>query len=106
MKNFLTAMSFGLAVLLGTSACAVTSDQSTVGEYVDDSAITARVKTRFAEDEKVSAMRINVETLKGVVMLSGFAVSEEEKDRATEVARGVPNVKKVVNSIVVRKPTK
>lgn len=106
MKQFLSTISVGLAILLGTSACAVTSHQSTVGEYVDDSAITARVKTRFAEDEKVSAMRISVETLKGVVTLSGFAISEEEKSRAGEVARGVPNVKSVVNGIVVRKPTK
>lgn len=101
MRNFFTAVSFAMAVLLGTSACAVSSEQSTVGEYVDDATITTRVKARFAKDETVSAMRINVETMKGVVMLSGFAVSDMEKKKAADVARGVPHVKEVRNSIVI-----
>ena len=45
---------------------AVTREQSTVGQYVDDTTITTRVKTKFAEDSTVSAMAINVETLKGL----------------------------------------
>lgn len=104
MKNIISAMSFAFAILLGTAACAVSSDQSTVGQYVDDTTITTRVKARLVSDDKVSAMRINVETLKGVVMLSGFAVSEAEKNRAAEVARQVPHVKGVRNSIVVEPP--
>lgn len=104
MKKSAAILSFLLPVLLGSGACAVSTDQSTVGEYVDDATITARVKKRFAEDETVSAMRISVETLKGVVVLSGFAVSETEKKRAAKVARGVPNVKKVDNRIVVELP--
>jgi osmotically-inducible protein OsmY len=91
--------------LLGTAGCAVTDRQSTVGQYVDDTTITTRVKTRFAEDPKVSAMRISVETLNGTVQLSGFAASEAERDRATELARSVPDVKQVRNNIVVKPPT-
>lgn len=106
MKKSLTILSFLLPVLLGSGACAVATEQSTMGEYVDDATITTRVKKRFTEDETVSAMRISVETLKGVVVLSGFAISESEKKRAAEVARGVPNVKKVDNKIVVESPNK
>ena len=106
MKKFLTILSFLLPVFLGSGACAVSTEQSTVGEYIDDATITTRVKKRFAEDEIVSAMRISVETLKGVVVLSGFAVSESEKNRAAEVARGVPNVKDVSNKIIVEPPKK
>ena len=91
--------------LLGTAGCAVTDRQSTVGQYVDDTTITTRVKTRFAEDATVSAMRISVETLNGTVQLSGFAASEAERDRATELARSVPDVKQVRNNIVVKPPT-
>jgi osmotically-inducible protein OsmY len=88
--------------LLGAAGCAVTDNQSSVGEYVDDATITSRVKTRMAEDPQVGAMRLQVETLNGTVQLSGFATSAAEKARAAEIARSVPNVKRVRNDIVVR----
>jgi hyperosmotically inducible protein len=105
MKKLLLAAAIGLTSTLYLGGCAVTSGQSSVGEYVDDSAITARVKAKFAEDKQVSAARINVETLKGEVQLSGFASSEAEKNRASELAAGVADVKKVRNNISVRAAT-
>lgn len=104
MKKILIASTVVLATLttLGTSGCAVTSGQSTVGEYVDDATIATRVKARFAEDSQVSAMRIQVEALKGTVQLAGFATSQAEKDRAGQIARGVPDVKEVRNNIIVK----
>jgi hyperosmotically inducible periplasmic protein len=106
MKTLILAASLALCAMTSTTltGCAVSSGQSTVGDYVDDATITTRVKTRFAEDPQVSAMRIKVETLKGEVELSGFATSDAEKERAAEVARSVPNVKAVRNNIVVRAP--
>jgi osmotically-inducible protein OsmY len=86
----------------GYTGCAVTDGQSTVGQAIDDTTITTRVKARMAEDPNVSAMRIDVETLNGVVQLSGFATSPAEKDRAAMVVRNVPNVREVRNNIVVR----
>jgi osmotically-inducible protein OsmY len=106
MDNKYFSASILVLALLGTAGCAVTSGQSSVGQYVDDTTITTRVKTRFAEDPKVSAMRISVETLNGTVQLSGFADSEVERDRAAELARSVPDVKQVRNNIVVKPPTK
>ncbi|KAB2965042.1 BON domain-containing protein [Zoogloea sp.] len=102
MKN--TAMTLALSGLLAFTAvgCAVTRDQSTVGEYVDDATITARVKAKFAEDPKVSAMAISVETLKGVVQLSGFAKSMTEKNHAEGIARATAGVKSVTNDIVLK----
>lgn len=94
-----------LALALGgLQGCAVTSGQSSVGQYVDDATITTRVKARMAEDPTVAAMRIKVETLKGEVQLSGFATSQAEKDKAGAIAAAVPDVKGVRNSIVVSKP--
>jgi len=46
-----------------------------VGEYIDDSVITSRVKSKFADDSRVGAMSIRVETLEGVLELSGFGNS-------------------------------
>ncbi len=100
------ASSILAVALFATAGCAVTSGQSSVGQYVDDKTISTRVKTRLAEDPQVSAMRINVETLNGTVQLSGFAASETEKSRAGQIARSVPDVKDVRNSIVVKEPEK
>ncbi len=97
-----TMASLAIAATLVTGGCAVTSGQSSVGQYVDDATIATRVKARFAEDTQVSAMRIQVEALKGTVQLAGFATSQAEKDRAGQLARGVPDVKEVRNNIIVR----
>lgn len=88
----------------GLSGCAYTSGQSTLGQYADDATVTARVKKRLAQDPQVSAMRISVETLKGVVELSGFAISGTEKNRAGEIARAVPGVRDVRNHLIVQAP--
>jgi osmotically-inducible protein OsmY len=101
MKKLILA-SFLAIGALATTGCAVTSGQQQVGAYVDDATITSRVKTRFAEDPSVSTMRISVETLNGTVQLAGFASSESERLRAAQIARAVPDVKEVRNSIVVR----
>lgn len=93
------AAAFTLVQLTG---CAVARDQQSVGSYIDDTAITTRVKARMAEDKTVSAMSINVETLKGTVQLSGFAKSAEERSAAERLARSTPGVQAVRNDIVVR----
>jgi osmotically-inducible protein OsmY len=105
MKAISFVLLCAIAGSAGLTGCAVGSGQSSVGQYVDDATITTRVKARFAEDKDVSAMRINVETLKGVVQLAGFATSETERARAAQVARQVPGVQTVKNDIVVRSPS-
>ncbi len=81
--------------------CAVWRDQETVGAYVDDATLTSRVKAKFAADPVVSAMAIKVETLKGVVQLSGFAKSAAERSTAEKLARATSGVVAVRNDIVV-----
>ena len=88
--------------LLTLSGCAVTRGQETVGAYIDDAAITSTIKTRFIESKDVDAASIKVETLKGTVMLSGFAKNATEKAQAQVIARGVNGVKSVENGIAVR----
>lgn len=90
------------ASLLTMGGCTVFRGQSTVGQAVDDSAITTQVKARFAESPVVSALAINVETVHGVVQLSGFAKSVNERTTAESIARKVPHVKSVKNDIIVK----
>lgn len=88
--------------LLVVSGCAVTRDQETVGAYIDDTGITTSIKARFVDNKEVDASSIRVETLNGTVQLSGFAKSQNEKNTAESIARGVKGVKAVRNEIVVR----
>jgi len=89
-------------VLLTTAGCAVTRGQETTGAYIDDAALTTRIKARFVENKEVDAASIKVETLNGTVMLSGFAKSSNERSTAERIARGVNGVKSVKNEIAVR----
>ena len=90
--------------LLATAGCAVTRGQESVGNYVDDAAITTAVKARFVESKAVSAASISVETMKGTVMLSGFATSNSERSEAEALALKVNGVRSVKNEIAVRRP--
>ena len=95
-----------LATLTGitllSTGCAVVRGQETVGAYVDDAAITTAIKAKFVDDKVVSAASISVETLNGIVQLSGFAKSTAEKSQAEQIARNSKNVRSVRNDIVVR----
>jgi osmotically-inducible protein OsmY len=100
-RQILVAAAAASALVFGTG-CSVFRDQQSVGSYVDDATITTQVKAKFAEDKTVSAMTISVETLKGVVQLSGFAKTAEERVMAERLARTVSGVQSVKNDIVVR----
>ena len=89
-------------ITIVSAGCSVARHQQTVGSYVDDAGITTAVKAKFAEDKSVSATSISVETLNGVVQLSGFAKSVTEKTQAGALARNTKNVREVRNNIVVR----
>lgn len=73
-----------------------------VGQYVDDSTITAKVKAKHAEDKMVSALGVEVETKQGVVILSGEAKTEGEIQRAEVLAKQVEGVKSISNMIELK----
>ena len=108
MKSSLRITTTCLALLLGTGAtlvstgCAGTSTKESTGEYIDNSAITAKVKSALVSDDVVKAREINVESFRGKVQLSGFVSTEAEKDRAGRVAKGVVGVTEVENNIQVK----
>ena len=89
-------------LLLG---CAAFSGRETVGEYVDDAAITASVKNAIFQDPKLKASQIHVETFKNQVQLSGFVDSPRDITRAGQIAANIEGVQGVNNSLIVRKRT-
>jgi hyperosmotically inducible periplasmic protein len=101
MRTTLAATVAAVA-LIALPGCAVTRGQESVGAYVDDTAITTAVKARFVDNKDVDASSISVETLKGTVMLSGFAKNSTERSTAESLTWKVDGVKAVKNEIALR----
>ncbi|MDA8177953.1 MAG: BON domain-containing protein [Deltaproteobacteria bacterium] len=91
-----------IALITAFLGCASTPTREGTGEYVDDSAITAKVKAAILNEPSLKVFQINVETFKGEVQLSGFVDSARSVSKAGEVARGVSGVKSVRNNLIVK----
>jgi hypothetical protein len=83
-------------VLPLTAACG-----KTVGETIDDTTITTRVKTAMLNDPAVGGLGIDVDTFKGVVTLSGRVKTESERSQAVALARRVSGVVEVKDALQV-----
>ena len=83
-------------------ACASDNSARSTGEYVDDSVVTAKVKSALVADPTTKAYQIEVETFEGVVQLSGFVDSSASISRATQVAQNIDGVKSVKNDLKLR----
>jgi hypothetical protein len=97
-------LSFLVCIVLVAAfmGCASTEKKRGTGEYIDDGAITTKVKAAILNEPTLKVFQINVETFKGDVQLSGFVDSAQSVSKAGEVARGVKGVKSVKNSLIVR----
>lgn len=85
-----------VTVLMSAAGCG-----RTVGETIDDATITARVKTALLNDPDVAGLRIDVDTAKGVVTMSGVVRSQNEVQRAIQIARNVGGVVDVRSTLQV-----
>ena len=88
--------------LTALAGCASTQKQESTGQYVDDTAITTKVKAAIFNEPTLKSAEINVETFKGVVQLSGFVSSQASEKLAMDVARTVPGVKSVKDDMRVK----
>lgn len=75
---------------------------ATLGENIDDTGITTRVKAALAADKGSSLTRVGVETTRGVVQLTGIVESAADRSRAEQVTRTVGGIKGVTNNLQVR----
>jgi osmotically-inducible protein OsmY len=100
-----------VALMAGTmAACSSNSSKegslehagATAGRAVDDSVITTKVKSALIADPVTKAHEISVETNDGTVQLSGFVDNSEQRSRAVEIAKEVPGVKNVKNSLQIK----
>lgn len=85
-----------LVAPIATAACG-----KSVGETIDDATITTRVKTALLNDPDVGGLRIDVDTFKGVVTLSGRVKSKDEEAKAIQLAKGIGGVQDVKSTLQV-----
>lgn len=90
---------FAAIAMATTLGCASTSKSEGTGEYVDDTVITAKVKTAILNKPGLKSAEINVETFKGVVQLSGFVAQPSDQQLAVATAQAVGGVKSVKNDM-------
>jgi hyperosmotically inducible protein len=100
-----TAKNTGTAIKEGTTEAAqeVGEKAEDVGKKVEDGSITAAIKMKLANDETVSASKIDVDTKDGLVTLNGTVSTQTEADRAISLARTVDGVKDVRSNLIVER---
>src|SRR3990170_386825 len=84
------------------AACTSTPTRESTGEYIDDAAISNKVRAQLIGDKDLNIFQIDVTTFKGTVQLSGFVNSESIKARAGRVAGSVKGVREVHNNLIVK----
>jgi len=102
MRNRILSLLVCVTLVTAFLGCASTPTRESSGQYVDDSALTTKVKAAIFDDPLLKVLQINVETFKGEVQLSGFVDSAQNVRRAGEVARSVNGVKSVKNDLIVK----
>jgi len=91
-------IALAIVLVAGVSGCQALTGE-TFGEHIDDTTITTTVKTRLAAEKGTTLTRVQVDTDRGVVQLSGVVETAAEKARAEQIARGVGGVKSVKNNL-------
>ena len=87
-KSFIGASVCVLLTLLSLKAFS----NPTVGEFVDDTVITTKVKEKILMDKSLSSLNFNIETKKGVVSISGKVPTDDEASKAVEIAASTEGV--------------
>lgn len=104
---FTMVVGCGPALLVGGTAVGykVATDERSFGGIWNDSTITMKVKSDLVEAPTINAMSIDVDTLDGVVFLTGVIETKEAAKRAVEIAQKVSGVKKANNNLQVGEKT-
>ena len=129
-SSCLLTISAAVAAVLALSACSKRDDQ-TVGQSLDkgvatakaelndakeatqsaaasagtaatDAAITTKINAALVADDRLKALKIDVDTKNGMVMLTGAAPDADSRDRATAMAKAVGGVVDVDNRLTVQ----
>ena len=97
----LQKLTVSVALVVATLATAGAIEARSVGQVIDDTAITTQVKAKLTADRLSNLTKIEVTTNDGIVTLAGVVEEPERKARAAQIASSVDGVKGLVNNIHV-----
>lgn len=103
-KFFLSLVLVGAFLAAGSVAAEDKSpdSESSVGEFVKDSAITTQIKAKILTEKEINSLHIKVDTdNSGIVVLTGAVKSAAEKERIHDLAHSVEGVRKVINKLTI-----
>ena len=89
----LAFMSYGCACFTGRTA----------GETIDDSSITTAINLKIIEDPELKYLKINVDTFRGNVTLTGTVKSKQAEQRLIDLSKSVKGVKSVKTNLIIEK---
>lgn len=105
LKRWLMGVGQGMAslCLIATLAGCQSTHGQTTGQYVDDSMITSKVKSKLVADRFGNLSRVEVDTTNGTVHLNGIVENAEQKARAGQLAAQVDGVRRVDNDLQIQR---
>jgi len=95
----------GMTATIALTGCEMFNHHSgdrTAGRTLDDKTITATIKHDLDREQVYKFNGVDVKTFDGVVQLSGFVDTNEQKDRAGDIAQHAEGVTQVVNNISLK----
>jgi len=101
MKPQLLAM-YSLVLAGLFVGCASSPQRESTGEYIDDSVISAKVKTDLLRCPMVSGLDINVQTFKNRVQLNGFVDNAQQAEQAAKLAKEIGGVGAIENHLSIK----
>jgi hyperosmotically inducible protein len=81
---------------------AASTPSTTVGTEIDDTVVTASVRSALLADPEVKSLDVKVETRKGEVQLSGFVDNLAQVERISAIVKGVQGVKTIDNKMTMK----
>jgi hyperosmotically inducible periplasmic protein len=97
----IACVAFALNATAQTGASAPPASSETLGQHIDDGAVTTKVKAELLSAKNVKSTHIHVKTRQGIVWLSGSVPSADDKSAAQDVAQNVEGVKGVRNHLKI-----
>jgi osmotically-inducible protein OsmY len=104
MKKQINTLACGLAIatVIAVTGCAGNQNERSTGQYIDDKSLTLRVHNALADNADYKFGDVNVAVNRGIVQLSGWVDTRDQKAKADEIAKGVQGVNTVEDNITVK----
>ncbi len=89
----------------GGAAMSIFSDRRAANMSDQDSEIAARIINSLKQDSRIpDSSRVKVFSFNRIVLLAGEAPNQEMRQQIVNIARKVPNIRKIYNEVVISKP--